>query len=101
MYSIFLFVGLRRQEQLNVNIDLQRNLTVEDLDMHDDPKIYLYLGGGHYSQYLEDFIYIDDLIEYDQKTHILSFDNKPLLWIKFLQNLQITTDSQFIKIKLL
>ena len=66
--------------------------------MTKDTKINIYLSGAYFSEYIDDFIFIDDISKYNKKTGIYLFDNKPLFQFSNISNIICSIENRSIKL---
>tara|TARA_B110000908_G_scaffold167220_1_gene219775 strand:- start:3907 stop:4524 length:618 start_codon:yes stop_codon:yes gene_type:complete len=101
MFKVSLSIGLKTKRPISVIIDSNYNIVINHRFDEIGTKINLYLSGIYFSEYLDDFIYIDDISKYDKKTSIYSFDKKPLLKIVGINDIICKFDSRSIKLQII
>lgn len=101
MFKLSLSVGLKEKKPVSVKIDDDYNITIIHQFCEVGTKINLYLSGAYFSEYLDDFIFIDDISKYDKKSGIYTFDKKPLLMTDGLDDILCKFDNRSIKLQII
>jgi heme/copper-type cytochrome/quinol oxidase subunit 2 len=101
MFKMYLSIGSKSKNSLPVIMDDNYNIIIAHQFTEVDTKINLYLSGTYFSEYIDDFVYIDDISKYDKRTGIYTFDNKPLLEVEGLDDIRCKFDNQSIKLHLI
>ena len=100
-FKINLFIGLKTKKSLPVLIDDDHNIVITHQFHEEGTKINMYLSGAYFSEYIDDFVFIDDISKYDKTTGIYTFDNKSLLEVDGLNDIRCKFDNRSIKLHLI
>ena len=96
-FKILLSIGRIDKNPLEIKIE-DDSIIINDKYMTKDTKINIYLSGAYFSEYIDDFIFIDDISKYNKKTGIYLFDNKPLFQFSNISNIICSIENRSIKL---
>lgn len=98
-FIVNLSVGLKTDQPCVVSIE-DGKLVISDIPQGETPRILMYLSGNYFSAYIDEFVFVDDVVEFDTKTKVFIFDGKPFIRVD-VKSVTCSMETEHIKLRLL
>jgi hypothetical protein len=95
-FKIWLSIGRQNKDK----IDITKYESVISFNPT-DCQVNLVLSGAYFNEFVDDFIMIDDISNYNKETGVYTFDNKPLFKFNNIKDLSAKIEHRTIKLSLI
>ena len=98
-FMVKLSVGLRSSEECTVSI-VDGILTIGHIPHTETPKILMYLSGEYFSSYIDEFVFVDDVVDFNTKSKMLIFNGHPFIRAN-VRNITCSMETDNIQLRIL
>lgn len=96
-YSFKIWLSIGRTDRDKIDISKSENMISFNPT---DCQIHLVLSGAYFNEFVDDFIMIDDISNFNKNTGIYTFDNKQLFKFNNVKDLTAKIEHRTIKLSL-